>query len=58
MNHLLSNSKITYEFKEVDGHADDIEHFFYNDAPQHIKRNIDMDKRAKQYLTSLRQASS
>ena len=54
MNHLLHNSNITYEFKEVDGHADDSEHFVYDDAPQQIKRNIDMEKRAKQYLTSIR----
>ena len=43
MNHLITNSHITYEFKEVDGHTDDEKDFDYDKVNQQTRRNIDMD---------------
>ena len=51
MNHLINTSHVTYEFREVDGHSDDKKNFDYDKANQPKKRNIDMDKRAKAFLT-------
>ena len=50
MDSIMRNSPITFIFCDVKGHADKAADFVYNDAPQHVQRNIDMDKRAKDLL--------
>lgn len=47
METILSNSPVTLVFKEVNGHADDEGDFVYDEASQEVKRNIDMDPKAK-----------
>ena len=53
MNHLITNSHITDEFKEIDGHTDDENEFDYNKSDQPTRRNIDMDAHSKAFLTSI-----
>jgi len=46
----LTNMKVC--FQHVKGHADDDEDFEYDQAPQPTRRNIDMDKSAKAFLSN------
>ena len=52
-NTIISNSPVWFVFCKVDGHADDKEYFKYDHAAQPMKRNIDMDIRAKERLSTL-----
>ena len=54
MAHLLNNNRVSFIFCDVEGHADDEADFIYDEAPQHIQRNIDMDARAKSLLKRIR----
>jgi len=49
---FLRHSPLKVIFRHVKGHQDDEEDFVYEDAPQEVRRNIDMDKKAKEFLTS------
>ena len=50
VSNFLQNSPLQIRFETVQGHADDSESFVYEDAPQEVRRNIDMDKHAKLFL--------
>jgi len=52
VSHFLKNSPLKIRFETVQGHADDSESFVYEDAPQEVRRNIDMDKHAKSFLVN------
>ena len=54
MTRLLNNNRVSFIFCDVEGHADDEADFIYEEAPQHIQRNIDMDARAKSLLKRIR----
>lgn len=49
----LPKLKLTVSFCHVKGHKDDDTEFEYDTAPQSTKRNIDMDRQAKEFLESL-----
>ena len=54
METIISNSPVTLIFKEVNGHADDEEDFVYDEASQEVKRNIDMDLKAKKAVSKIK----
>ena len=47
---LIQASSLTFEFTQVSGHQDDVNDFVYENAPQSVQRNIDMDKKATRFL--------
>jgi len=49
---LLQGSPISYRFLHVKGHADEEEGFVYEEADQEVRRNIDMDGSAKEFLSA------
>ena len=52
VSHFFKNSPLQIRFETVQGHADDSESFVHEDAPQEVRRNIDMDKHAKSFLVN------
>ena len=52
IRHQLSLLPIAISFSHVKGHKDDDKQFEYDLAQQYTKRNIDMDKQAKEFLHS------
>jgi len=47
---IVQHSPVTYRFLHVKGHADEEEGFIYEEADQEVRRNIDMDIAAKNFL--------
>lgn len=52
IRHQLSTLYIKVSFDHVKGHKDDDKQFDYDTAPQYTKRNIDMDRQAKEFFIS------
>ena len=50
IQHHLSLCPMTVTLEHVKGHQDDQDEFSYDDAPLPVRRNIDMDDLAKQFL--------
>ena len=54
MDQILQTSPVTFQFCEVEGHADDSNNVVYKDAPQQVQCNIDMDSQAKSLLKNIK----
>jgi len=50
IKHWLTQSNIKMNLLEVKGHMDSDKKFVYEDAPQQVKRNIDVDEMVKSYM--------